>query len=78
VVDNFNCGPKALGDLNLYGALAQNYRGIVGTGSSAGIVTGYDKDYKYDERLAVDEPPYFLSPLNAGWKVARETSPSGG
>lgn len=78
VVDNFNCGPKALGDLNLYGALAQNYRGIVGTGTSSTIVTGYNKDYKYDERLAVDEPPYFLSPLNAGWKVARETSPSGG
>jgi hypothetical protein len=78
VVDNFNCGPKAFGDLNLYGALAQNYRGIVGTGNSGGIVTGYNKDYKYDERLAVDEPPYFLSPLNAGWKVARETSPSSG
>ncbi len=78
VVDNFNCGPKALGDLHLDGALAQNYRGIVGTGNSGGIVTGYNKDYKYDERLAVDEPPYFLSPLNAGWKVARETSPSGG
>ena len=76
VVDNFKCGPKALGELHLYGALAQNYRGIVGTGSP--IVTGYVKDYKYDERLAVDEPPYFLSPLNAGWKVARETSPSGG
>jgi hypothetical protein len=45
-------------------------------GTSGG--TGYLKDYKYDERLAVDEPPYFLSPLNAGWKVARETSPSGG
>jgi hypothetical protein len=78
VVDNFNCGPNALGKLNLYGALAQNYRGIVGTGGTSGIVTGYDKDYKYDERLAVDEPPYFLSPLNAGWKVARETSPSSG
>jgi Tfp pilus assembly protein PilX len=77
VVDNFNCGPKALGELHLDGALAQNYRGIVGTGGST-INTGYLKDYKYDERLAVDEPPYFLSPLNAGWKVARETSPSGG
>ncbi len=76
VVDNFNCG-KPLGELNLDGALAQNYRGIVGTGGSS-ISTGYLKDYKYDERLAVDEPPYFLSPLNAGWKVARETSPSGG
>jgi hypothetical protein len=73
VVDNYNCGEK-LGDLHVYGAIAQNYRGIVGTGGG----TGYFKDYKYDERLAVDEPPYFLSPLNAGWKIARETSPSGG
>jgi hypothetical protein len=74
VVDNFNCGEKQLGDLNVYGAIAQNYRGIVGTVGA----TGYIKDYKYDSRLAVDEPPYFLSPLNAGWKVARETSPTGG
>jgi hypothetical protein len=78
VVDNFNCGEKALGNLNVYGAIAQNYRGIVGTGSGSTIDTGYIKDYKYDGRLAVDEPPYFLSPLNAGWKVARETSPTGG
>jgi hypothetical protein len=74
VVDNFNCGEKQLGDLHVYGAIAQNYRGIVGTVGA----TGYIKDYKYDSRLAVDEPPYFLSPLNAGWKVARETSPTGG
>jgi hypothetical protein len=76
VVDNVECG-KPLGELHLDGALAQNYRGIVGTGGTT-INTGYLKDYKYDERLAVDEPPYFLSPLNAGWKVARETSPTGG
>ena len=74
VVDNFNCGENQLGDLNVYGAIAQNYRGIVGTVGA----TGYIKDYKYDSRLAVDEPPYFLSPLNAGWKVARETAPTGG
>ena len=74
VVDNYNCGEKQLGYLHVYGAIAQNYRGIVGTVGS----TGYTKDYKYDSRLAVDEPPYFLSPLNAGWKVSRETSPTGG
>jgi hypothetical protein len=73
VVDNYNCGAK-LGDIHLYGALAQNYRGIVGTSGG----TGYFKDYKYDQRLAVDEPPYFLNPLNAGWKVSRETSPNAG
>lgn len=73
-VDNYSCGEKELGYLHVYGAIAQNYRGIVGLVGS----TGYLKDYKYDDRLAVDEPPYFLSPLNAGWKVTRETSPTGG
>lgn len=76
VVDNYNRG-EGLGELNVYGAIAQKYRGIVGTGGG-GSYTGYIKDYRYDERLAVDEPPFFLSPLNAGWKVARETTvPSG-
>jgi hypothetical protein len=73
VVDNFNCG-EALGKLHIYGAIAQRFRGIVGTTGG----TGYIKDYKYDERLAVDEPPYFLNPINAGWEVARETSPEPG
>lgn len=71
VVDNYSEG-ESLGDLNIYGAIAQNYRGIVGTTGG----TGYIKEYKYDERLAVDEPPYFLSPLNSGWKVVRETTPA--
>ncbi len=73
VVDNYNCG-EALGKLHVYGAIAQRFRGIVGTTGG----TGYLKDYKYDERLAVDEPPYFLNPINAGWEVARETAPEGG
>jgi len=68
VVDNFGCGEN-LGELNIYGAVAQKFRGPVGTSGG----TGYIKNYNYDERLATDEPPYFLSPLNAGWKVERET-----
>lgn len=71
-VDNYNCGNE-VGKLHVYGAIGQDYRGIVGSGSH-----GYIKDYKYDNRLAVDEPPYFLSPLKAGWKVSRETSPKEG
>ncbi len=72
-VDNFGCGPGE-GELNVYGAIAQDYRGIVGLVGSS----GYVKNYKYDERLATDEPPYFLAPLKAGWKVIRETAPSSG
>jgi Tfp pilus assembly protein PilX len=73
VVDNYDCGTE-LGKLHVYGAIAQNYRGPVGTTGG----TGYIKDYKYDERLAVDEPPYFLSPFKSGWKVIRETAPAPG
>jgi hypothetical protein len=40
--------------------------------------TGYLKNYNYDERLATDEPPYFLAPLKAGWKIIRETAPTQG
>jgi hypothetical protein len=73
LVDNYACG-NSLGDLNVFGAIAQNFRGIVGTSGN----TGYIKNYNYDERLATDEPPYFLAPLKAGWKVTRVTSPTGG
>ncbi len=72
-VDNYKCG-EPLGNLNVYGAIGQRFRGIVGIVGGS----GYIKDYKYDERLAVDEPPYFLNPINAGWEVSRETAPSGG
>jgi hypothetical protein len=73
ITDNWNCGSK-LEELHEYGAIAQDYRGPVGTSGG----TGYIKDYKYDDRLATDEPPYFLAPLKAGWKVIRETAPSNG
>jgi Tfp pilus assembly protein PilX len=72
-VDNFDCGSqKQLGTLNIYGAIAQKFRGIVGEAGSPGH--GYIKNYIYDERLATDEPPYFLAPLKAGWKIIRETA----
>jgi hypothetical protein len=73
IVDNFACGTE-LGKLNEYGAIAQDYRGPVGTSGG----TGYLKNYKYDNRLATDEPPYFLAPLKAGWRVIRETAPNPG
>lgn len=72
-VDNFACGAK-LGNLNVYGAIAQDYRGIVAEAGKS----GYTKDYKYDQRLASDEPPYFLAPLKSGWKVSRLTAPAPG
>jgi Tfp pilus assembly protein PilX len=71
IVDNWTCG-ATLGTINLWGSIAQYWRGPVGqTGSH-----GYIKNYNYDDRLANQQPPSFLSPTNAtSWKVTRETAP---
>lgn len=69
IVDNFDCG-EPLGTLTVYGAIAQLFRGTVGTGS---ISTGYAKNYNYDDRLKVESPPYFLNPVKASWSIRRET-----
>ncbi|HEY1778800.1 MAG TPA: hypothetical protein VGG41_21765 [Solirubrobacteraceae bacterium] len=72
IVDNYNCG-DSLGTLNVYGAIAQLFRGTVGTESNGTVSTGYDKSYNYDDRLADEEPPYFLNPVSAQWFVSRQT-----
>ncbi len=72
IVDNWFCGAPT-GDLTVYGAIAQFFRGTVGTGGSAGIATGYRKDYTYNDRLRYREPPFFLDPVQASWRIARET-----
>jgi hypothetical protein len=70
IVDNWYCG-NALGNLTVTGAIAQKYRGIVGT--FGGSQTGYLKDYNYDDRLKYREPPHFLDPVQTAWRVIRET-----
>ena len=70
IVDNYDCGNR-LGDLTVYGAIAQKFRGTVGTG---GNVTGYLKKYTYDDRLAVGQPPYMFNIADANWHIERETS----
>ncbi len=70
IVDNYNCG-GAEGNLNVDGAIAQNYRGTVGTTGGGG--TGYIKNYSYDTRLEDESPPYFLSPVNPAWTVESES-----
>jgi Tfp pilus assembly protein PilX len=78
LVDNFSCGNE-MGFLNIFGAIGQKFRGVVAQGNGSGsVIHGYKKNYEYDERLATDEPPYFLAPLKAGWKVVRETAPTAG
>ena len=66
LVDNFACGAR-MGTLTVKGAIAQRFRGPVGTTRP----TGYTKNYMYDDRLKYRSPPYFLDPVSAAWKVAR-------
>jgi Tfp pilus assembly protein PilX len=67
IVDNWYCG-NDLGDLEVNGAIAQRFRGPVGTSGG----TGYDKDYNYNDRLKYREPPFFLDPVQSAWRVARQ------
>jgi hypothetical protein len=77
IVDNYDCG-SSLGTLTVWGAIAQLFRGPVGTFDGSGnIATGYAKNYNYDDRLATTEPPYFLSPSSTAWYLSRETECDG-
>ena len=60
-VQNFRQGARFTGDLSIRGAIAQFYRGAVGT-SGGGGGSGYIKDYVYDDRLKFLSPPYFVQP----------------
>lgn len=69
-VDNYYCGAK-LGTLTIKGAIAQKFRGPVGTTGSSG--SGFLKDYEYDTRFAFRAPPHFLDPLQSTWRVKNYT-----
>jgi len=76
VVANWNQG-QPLGTLTVLGAIAQNWRGPVGTytGGGAGnqVASGYLKDYVWDTRLGTIAPPYYLNPGTASWDLAAVT-----
>lgn len=77
VVQNWNEGAPLSNSSNdatkltVKGAIAQKYRGPVGTGSGSSIATGYLKNYIYDPRLMTLPPPYFLKPVSAPWGVSK-------
>jgi hypothetical protein len=75
IVDNFKCG-KHLGNLNVWGSIAQFWRGPVGTGGGSG--TGYTKNYNYDDRLQTLQPPDFLAPTSSSLKLSRITEVKNG
>ncbi len=69
-VDGYFCG-SPLGTLTVRGTIAQKHRGPVGRGSGATITSGYIKDYEYDDRLRLREPPHFIDPVQASWRIQR-------
>lgn len=72
IVDNYDCGAP-LEKLSVFGAIAQIFRGTVGTHSGNEVASGYAKNYNYDDRLTTESPPDFLSPVAAAWIAKRET-----
>jgi hypothetical protein len=70
IVDHYDCG-GTLANLNVTGAIAQKFRGAVGTNGGSG--TGYKKNYVYDDHLRYEEPPEGFDPSNKSWHVGRET-----
>jgi hypothetical protein len=64
-----NWGSSPLeGVLTVFGSIAQNNRGPVGTAnSSGGVATGFSKSYHYDTSLQTLWPPYFVPPTSAAW-----------
>ncbi len=70
IVDHYDCG-SSQGTLTVRGAIAQKFRGAVGT---TGGNTGYLKSYNYDDRLRFLSPPSFIKPeQSVDWTIGRET-----
>ena len=69
-VDNYFCG-QPLGELQVNGVIAQKFRGPVGRGGTS-LVNGYLKDYNYDDRLSLRQPPHFLDPVQSAWRIQRQ------
>jgi hypothetical protein len=67
-VQNYSWGDR--GDLVIFGALAQKFRGTVGTAAGS----GYTKDYEYDTRFRNIAPPKFLTPTSTTYGVTQIAS----
>ena len=65
-VQNYQYGDNTpLGTIAVYGAIAQEYRGLVGTAGNS----GYLKNYSYDQRMKYQSPPFFLNPIDSAWQI---------
>lgn len=65
-LQNYGYGAQ-LGNLNVVGSIAQEYRGAVGVSYGDGHVTGVKKNYGYDNRLLSTAPPKFLQPVSTSY-----------
>ena len=72
LVNSWSVG-HTLGNLYINGSISEDWRGPVGTSSGGSVVSGYNKDYSYDNRLKYFAPPYYLSPGTASWGIATFT-----
>lgn len=72
-VQAYNRGAPMSGELTVYGAIAQRWRGpVAATRVGADTLTsGYPKDYRYDWRLQYLTPPHFLEPELSPWTRRR-------
>jgi Tfp pilus assembly protein PilX len=75
LVQNWDSG-AAIGTLNVTGAIAQKFRGPVGTGTNTWVSTGYLKNYVYDDRLQYLRPPYFIEPVGNTWSLLKTVTAS--
>lgn len=66
IVQNYAMGGSR-GTLTVIGAIAQKFRGPVGNTAP----NGYDKNYKYDDRLFSISPPKFLLPMSTTYGVTQ-------
>ena len=66
-VQNYPYGNR--GNLIIYGALAQKFRGTVGVSSTP--IMGYTKLYEYDTRYRNIAPPKFLTPTSTTYGVTQ-------
>lgn len=67
-VQNYERGDR--GSLIVFGAIAQKFRGTVGTTSPS----GYTKSYQYDDRYRFTAPPKFLTPVSTTYGVTQYAS----
>ncbi|MDR1427440.1 MAG: DinB family protein [Bifidobacteriaceae bacterium] len=59
-----------LGDLEVFGSIAQRFRGIMGSYDDNGKRGGYNKKYKYNKRLTEAAPLLFPPISNGVWRIA--------